>query len=299
VALSESLPEECATTTPLFERVVARTNRIQRVTTDADAIVRLVVRREGDRLLGELTVEEGGSRTERSVSASTCDAVVAAFAVMVVMVLDLDGERQPPSQPPLPPREQAETPARPRPTPPPPKSEVRPAAIGLSGGVGLALQGYEGAVVERSAVLQLTVDTALHPRVRAAMARTAHVGMSTRSDRADLVWTTGRASLCGSPGWLHRHHISLCASTSIGMFDATVARPGGPTRSLLWITAGPAAVLDIDLGWRLGLELEAGLSIPALRDRFFFEPGTELYSAPLVSPFIGITFVSHFFRSRE
>jgi hypothetical protein len=130
------------------------------------------------------------------------------------------------------------------------------------------------------------------------MARSAHVQVATPSERVDLVWTTGRLSLCAGPGWLHRHHISLCASTSIGVVDATVARPEGPSRSLLWITAGPTAVLDIDLGWRLGLQIEAGLSIPALRDRFFFEPATHLYSAPLASPFIGITLVSHFFGPR-
>ncbi len=310
VRLSESLPEECAATTPLFERVVARTERIRRVTTDADAFVRLVVRREGDWLLGELTVEEGAGRTERSVSASTCEAVITAFAVMLVVALDPHAERRPPRPPasaqeqaaaPAPPQEQAAAPARPPPATPaparlPPSDDAAP-AIGLNGGVGLTLQGYEGVVLERSAMLELNIETVLHPRVRAALARSEHVAAAAPSDRVDLVWTTGRASLCGAPGWLHRHQVSLCASTSIGALDATVARPGGPERRLLWISAGPTAVLDIDLGWRLGLEIEAGLSIPALRDRFFFEPGRLLYEAPPVSPFIGMTFVSRFFES--
>ncbi len=298
VALSESVPEECAATAPLFERVVARTDRIRRVTTDADAFVRLDVRREGDRLVGELTVEEGAGRTERSVSASSCDHVLAAFAVMLVVALDHDAESGPatPAAPPA--QERAVAPARPRPAAPPPKNYVPP-EIGLNGGVGLALQGYGGAVVEPSAMLELTVGTALRPRVRAAVARTAHVTLATRSDLVDLVWTTGRASLCAGPGWLHAHHLSLCASTSIGTLDATVARPQGPARNLLWIAAGPTAVLAVDLGWHLGLEIETGVSIPALRDRFFFEPATHVYSAPLVSPFIGVTVVSHFFRSRK
>jgi hypothetical protein len=297
VALSESLPQECAGTTPLFERVVARTDRIRRVMTDADAdadaFVRVVVRREGDRLLGELTVEEGAGRTARSVSASTCEAVITAFAVMVVVALDPHAELAPPRLP-APPEERAVAPAGPRTTTLPPENDVGPAigrsagpstppptndvgpAIGLSGGVGLSLQGYEGGVFERAAMLELSIGTAFYPRVRAAVARSEHVAVATPSDRVDLVWTTGRASLCGGPGWLHRHHISLCASTAIGALDAAVARPGGPARSLLWITAGPTAVLDIELGWRLGLEIEAGVSIPALRDRFFFEPGRVL-----------------------
>lgn len=299
VTLSESLPEECAASTPLFERVVARTDRIRRVTTEADAFVRVVVRREGDWLLGELTVEEGAGRTERSVSASTCEAVITAFAVMLVVALDPHAERRPPrlpAAPQAPPAVQAPRPTTPPPTTAPPRTGVEP-AIGLRGGVGLSLQGYEGVVLERSAMLELRIGTVLSPRVRAAIARSAHVGVPTPSDRVDLVWTTGRASLCGAPGWLHRHHISLCASTSVGALDATVARPGGPERSLLWVTAGPMAVLDIELGWRLGLQIEAGLSIPALRDRFFFEPGRPLYEAPLASPFIGMTLVSHFFQS--
>ncbi|AKU95309.1 hypothetical protein AKJ09_01973 [Labilithrix luteola] len=303
VALSESLAEECSSTTALFEHIAARTDRIQRASTDAEAFVRLVVKREGDRLVGELTVEERAGRTERSVSASTCEAVVAAFAVMVVVALDPDAESRRPS-PSASPQEHTVpvavvvTKARPAPSTPPLESDVGP-AIGLSGGVGLALQSYEGAVLERSAMLELSIGTPLYPRVRAALARSAHVAVTTTSDRSDLVWTTGRASLCGGPGWLHRHHISLCATTSIGTLDATVARPGGPERSLLWVTAGPSAVLDVDFGSRLGLEIEAGMSIPALRDRFFFEPATLAYSAPLVSPFIGVTLVSHFFRSRE
>lgn len=148
-------------------------------------------------------------------------------------------------------------------------------------------------------MLELSIGSPLYPRVRAAIARSAHVEVTTPSDRSDLVWTTGRASLCAGPGWLHHHHVSLCATASVGALDATVARPGGPSRTLLWVTAGPSAVLDLDLGWTLGLEIEAGLSIPALRDRFFFEPSTLAYSAPVVSPFVGITLVSHFFRSRE
>jgi len=304
VTLSESLPEECAATAPLFERVVARTDRIMRVTTDADAFVRLVVRREGDELLGELTVDEGAGRTERSVSASTCEAVITAFAVMLVVALDPHAERRPPRLP-APPEEHSAAPAprpttpaptTPPPTPAPPRNDVEP-AIGLRGGVGLTLQGYEGVVLERSAMLELSIGTVLYPRVRAAIARSAHVTVPTPSDRVDLVWTTGRASLCGAPEWLQRQHISLCASTSVGALDATVARPGGPERRLLWIAAGPTAVLGIDLGWRLGLELEAGLSIPVLRDRFFFEPARLHYEAPLAYPFIGMTLVSHLFQS--
>lgn len=303
VVLSETLAEECSGTTPLFEHIAARTDRIQRVSTDADAFVRLVVKREGDRMVGELAVEEGAGRTERSVSAPTCEAVVAAFAVMVVVALDPDAESRQPS-PPAPPQERPATvpvavvKARPLPSTPPPERPASP-AIGLRGGIGLAVQGYHGAVLEPSAMLELSIGSPLYPRVRAAIARSAHVAVTTTSDRSDLVWTTGRASLCGGPGWLHRHQISLCATTSIGTLDATVVRPGGPSRSLLWVTAGPSAVLDIDLGWRLGLEVEAGLSIPALRDRFFFEPSTLAYSAPVVSPFVGITLVSQFFRSRD
>ena len=75
-----------------------------------------------------------------------------------------------------------------------------------------------------------------------------------------------------------------------------MVRPRGASRGLLWLTAGPSAVLDIELGWKVGVQLEAGFSFSLLRDRFFFEPGTLAYEAPRVFPFLGATFVSHFFR---
>ena len=205
VTLSETLPEECAAAAPIIERVRARTDRIVQVTgDDADAHVRLRVHREGERLMGELTIEEGAGRTQRAVSAPTCDDVVAAFAVMLVVALDpdaqallpsaeapLEGEpepsRKPEPEPEPEPRSLARSP-RPRPVSVPPKLRKDP-PFQLSGGVGFALPAYEGVVFEHHMLLELRLDASLHPRVRAAFARTAHDSIETPSDRVDLVWT--------------------------------------------------------------------------------------------------------------
>lgn len=305
VVSSENLPEECAGVTSLFERVRARTHRIQRVVEgDADAHVHLRLHREGERLMGELTIEEGAGRTERAVSAPTCDDVIAAFAVMLVVALDPEAETPPPSAvAPTEPELVAEVEPGPR------SSAVRPLsravrtapklrsqpAFQLSGGVGVAIPGYDGPVFEHHMLLELHLGTSLHPRVRAAFARSARHSVETTSDRVDLVWTTGRISSCAASEWLHRHHLALCAGSAMGELNATVVRPGGASRGLLWMTVGPSAVLDIELGWKVGVQVEAGVSFSLLRDRFYFEPGALAYEAPRVFPFLGATFVSHFF----
>jgi hypothetical protein len=222
---------------------------------------------------------------------------------MLVVALDPEAESRPPSHATTPDQSPAPAPPRgrkkARPRPAPRASIKEPPSIGLRGGVGYALPAYDGLVFEHSALLELHVDTALRPRVRAGVTRSAHHEVLTTSDRVDLVWTTGRASFCAGPGWLHEHHLALCAGASVGALDATVERPGGISRRLLWVTAGPSAVFGIDLGWRLRLEIEAGVSIPALRDRFFFDPATLAYSAPLAFPFVGMSFLGDFFRSRD
>ncbi|MCW5837376.1 MAG: hypothetical protein KIS78_33585 [Labilithrix sp.] len=303
VVASESLPEECAGATALFERVRARTHRIQEVTgDDADARVHVRVQRDGERMVGELTIEDGAGRTDRVVSGPTCDDVVAAFAVMLVVALDPEAQPPPPSAegPPEPGLAVEAEPEARRPAVGPrrrgaPRKLSKEPSVQLRGGVGVALPAYDGLVFEQHALLELRVEASLHPRARAAFARSAHHSVETASDRVDLVWTTGRGSFCGAPAWLHRHHLALCVGSAVGEVGASVVRPGGASRGLLWVTAGPSAVLDIELGWRLGVQLEAGVSFSLLRDRFYFEPRTLAYEAPRALPFLGATFVSHFF----
>lgn len=305
VVLDETLPKECAAAKPLLDRVASRTDRIRRVASgaEAEASVRVVIRREGDRMLGHLTLEEEAGRTQRIVSAPSCDDVVAAFAVMLVVALDPDAESRSTKAPaPLAGEPRAAPPQR-RPLPVRPRRS-RPAtavqrapALGVRGGVGVSLPAYDGPVFEHSILVELRADTALRPRVRAGLARSSHHEVLTPSDRVDLVWTTGRLSFCGGPGWLRAHDLALCAGAWVGALDATVARPQGTSRTLLWASAGPSAVLGLDLGWRLRVEIEAGVSIPALRDRFFFEPATLAYSAPLVVPFVGMSLLGDVFRS--
>jgi hypothetical protein len=293
VALTESLPEECAKAVPILERVRARTDRIERATTDAvDAKVFVTVHREGARLLGTLVVEEGAERTERTVSAPACEDVVAAFAVMLVVALDREAET-----PEVPVHEPSPAPEAPPPhvTPRPlPRGRARSRSpLVLGGGVGFGLPAYDGFIFEPTFMLEARLATSFQPRVRLALSRSAHDSVETRSARVDLVWTTGRASFCGAPRWLQNQALALCAGASVGELEAVVARPGGPARGLFWFAVGPSIVREVELGWRLGLQLEAGLAIPLLRDRFYFEPRTLAYQAPAVMPFFGVTLLTH------
>lgn len=300
VLLSERVPAACGRSKPLSERVAARTDRLRIVTDEpAEVRVRSEVTPEAGRFRGRLAVEEHGEFVERSVAGASCDEVLAAFAVMVVVALDAERDAssaapsagEAASTPPPLASVVALGPATATVSGPPRARHRSPFALGL--GVGFGLPFYDGILFEPSMNVELRWRAPLAPRLRATLARTAHDSVETRTDRVDLVWTTGRASICGAPAVTFRRGLSFCAWAKAGELRATVVRPGGTSRGLVWASAGPSALLDIELGHRLALQLEGGVGFPILSDRFYFEPATLAYQAPTAYPFVAVNLLSH------
>lgn len=71
---------------------------------------------------GELTIDDRGAKTTRTVSGATCDEVISALALATALAVDPDALGVEPAADPSPPPEPPPTPPKP-PAPPPPKQK--------------------------------------------------------------------------------------------------------------------------------------------------------------------------------
>jgi hypothetical protein len=251
---------------------------------------------------GVLVVRDAGAAaTERAVHAPSCDELVTALAVIAAMVIDpmtaktgaidagsgradaaadaaepsvADAGGPPPITPPEPPPV--------TPPEPPPRTEPREGwemSVGAGGG---AIGGSAPTLLFSVPVffeVSRNGASVVAPALRIRFERTA----TAASESGAFVRTGGSVDLCPIALLARSLRAQPCARVELAGLSAS-GREVEPIRSDLrpWFALGPLARVRLELGSPLFLELEGALLVAVVRDRFFVEPGTLVYRAPLV-----------------
>lgn len=312
----------CAEADAFTREVLARAPRA-RIATPTEHARRLVahVRAPGAHGYdGVLVVREGGGpASERNVHAPSCNELVTALAVIAAFVIDPITARTGPMdaiastadaapeasstvEPPTPPAASASasapdagagdaaTPPAPAPTvveaPPvrPHPSDRWEWSVGAGGG---AIGGSAPSLLFGVSVfleVSRRTSTLFEPALRVRFERTA----TASSEDGEFSRTGGALDLC--PLALHARSLRAqpCARVEVAALHAK-GLGVEPANSDLrpWASFGPLLRVRLDLAPPLFLELEGGVLIAGVRDRFFVEPATLVYRAPLVGATTG------------
>ncbi|MDB5220001.1 MAG: hypothetical protein JWO86_7928 [Myxococcaceae bacterium] len=250
---------------------------------------------------GVLVVRDnGGAATERAVHAPSCDELVTALAVIAAVVIDpmtaktgaidasapadaaadvsevLATDAAPPTT--------ATTPdaSTEWPTEPPPNAEPRDAWEMSVGGGGGAVGGSAPTLMFSVPVffeVFRNADGIVAPAIRLRFERTA----TAPSEIGAFARTGGALDVCPIAFRARSLRAQPCGRLELAALFAS-GREVDPIRSDLrpWFALGPVARVRLELATPLFLELEGALLLAIVRDRFFVEPGTLVYRAPLV-----------------
>lgn len=254
---------------------------------------------------GVLVVRDtGGATTERAVHAPSCDELVTALAVIAAMVIDpmtaktgaidagsalpdatadgaepADAGGPPPITPPAP----LTPPTTPRPRGPPPEPEPeRREHWEISAGAGGGAIGGSAPTLLFSVPVFFEVSRnsagLVDPALRIRFERTA----TAAAERGAFTRTGGAVDLCPIALRARSLRAQPCARVELAALSVS-GREVEPIRSDLrpWFALGPVARVRLELGSPVFIELEGALLFAVVRDRFFVEPGTLVYRAPL------------------
>lgn len=277
VHLAYEAPPACAARATLEAAVAARAPAVVFTPPADDARVFAVVITETDAgYRGSLAVGSTGGTASRELAAARCDDLVQALALVIALAIDPAALSAPPSIT----------------APPPPPAVVRPSpwrAAALIGG------GVSGGVTPGAAPA-VAVEARLVRRGLGHAALTALLGGSERSvgdGDAAFRWLAGRGSLCWQ--WLHGAiDADACGHLEMGAINADgmgIARAHEAART--WLAPGAHAAARWT-GRRFLLEAQGGVSVPILRDRYYFDPGGTIHRTWIATPWILVATGVHF-----
>lgn len=306
-------PPECPNDVAFAAAVRAQTKSATLVTGTDEPTgsfgISVRITRAQNLLFGRLAIEEPGRNASvREVTATTCDEVVSALALMTALAIDADIASRPPAarapapvaapvpEQPKPPPPAAKIPriaSPPRPKPPPlaaPRPWIPPrfslgAHVGAFGALAPSFSWGAVSFLDRST--WGTTGQAWSFRLGLALAESPSVGLG--EGLATFRWAALRASACPvavSSG-------PLTARPCIGL-DGGALRGSGwggaLTKSLEetrgWLAATGLGRLQLHLGEGVYLEVEGGFTLPFIRDRFVFvKPTRDIHAVPPLSGF--------------
>jgi hypothetical protein len=226
---------------------------------------------------GSLRVREpGGSEHVREVAGKDCAEVVSALALVIALVIDPNASTEPlPAAPPAP-RKPAE-PVRPLPQPVP---APQPSTVVWRSAAGLRLGAVGGIAPELAPELGLFVQTRLEqrsawePMFRLAFSGARSFEIEAEGGSARFTRLAGRLTFCPvrvpvrGPAALRP-----CLFGEAGVLTgAGVDAPQAASASVAWLAAGASVHAELVAGEWLLLGLEVDGILPAVRDRFYFDP---------------------------
>lgn len=274
------------------------------------------ITRAESHLHGRLSIEEPGREASvREVTATTCEEVVSALALMTALAIDADLSARPPAAPPTaaapPPKAAGKTPipspAAKNPAPasqlknqnqrsPQPRAPAAPtpwpgprwglgAHAGAFGALAPSLAWGAVSFLDRSA--WNTTGEAWSLRLGLALAESPSIGLAEGT--ATFRWIVARASACPlavAAGPLTARPclgIDAGALRGLGSGDK-ITKPLEETRG--WLAATGLGRLQLHLGEGVYLEAEGGFTLPFIRDRFVFvKPRRDIHAVPPLSGF--------------
>ncbi len=286
VRLELEVNAACSDASDFGARLLHRTSRLE-LGPGEDAIrVAVSIRAsEGGPVEGTLQVGE----SVRHVEGATCEAVVEALSLVTVLTFDPDADASPVP----PPAATAEAPPRPRPPPAAP-SPLGPAPAVEGWRWRLGMHGV-GATIDEVPIGASVVGEMARGRelttLTLRLALTTYSASVERGARAaNLVWSFLVPQVC--PLRFRTRSISVfpCAGVAMGVLSSEptrgVARPRSFTRG--WVAPRAVVRTRLALTPRLGLELEAALDVPVIRDRYSLGGGVEAYRVPALIPSVGL-----------
>jgi hypothetical protein len=265
--------------------------------------------------VADLRLVEGTEALERHVPGATCEEVLAAVALITALTIDPLASTTPglAAPPPVPsdaaPPLDARPPVRPPPafdagTAPGSQPPVEPVRVRTRMGVSLEAFGLGELVPAAALWIEGGLTRRLAPSVRLRLARTRSFTVEPEMRPAFFQLTTGAVEGCvvvlGASDELRPRASSLqlrpCLHFAAGILDGASSAFGAVQETKrAWVAFG--GVLQgrwLVLG-PLALEAAAGLTVPFVRDDFFFLPQIDVYRAPPVA-FVGSVGVGTTFR---
>jgi hypothetical protein len=299
VSLTYEGPSECPDAQGFQTQVRGRTARVRFVDPGQPSEVgwNVVIREARNGTSGSLLVSGAAlGRLERKVTAATCEQVVSALALGAALSVDPDASLVSQSEPASPPPRRAEPANAPEPTRAPPKPR---AATRLA--LGLSLTARSGMGPELSWAPRPFVGLSYQTRsghtwgVRLSGTQ-VHASAVSSAGQADFTWNVGRIEAFpirfGSSLWRFEPAV-LFEAGQLRARGVAVSPVNQVERPVLFGGAlGRLSLLAFDL---LLLELEAGLALPLLRDRFYLYENTTVFRVPALAGFaaagVGLEFL--------
>jgi hypothetical protein len=153
------------------------------------------------------------------------------------------------------------------------------AHAGLSGGVTPRVLVSAPVFVEIADGRDALFAPALRLRFEHAGSGTVHEA----GGGALFTWTTASADACPLAWSPARVRLLPCARVEAGALHASgVDLKVSRSDTRLWFAVGAVARAQLRITGPLFAELEVGAFLPIVRDRFFFEPDSTLFRAPIV-----------------
>jgi hypothetical protein len=257
---------------------------------------------EGNQLVGRLRVDElDGTTFSRDVASPRCDEIVSALALFTALTIDSGPTASPaPARPPAPVRARPPRSAplpdlpvlvTPRDQVPWPRVELG-AMASVRGGLAPTLAGGVEPFFDWST---WRTTSGFAPSLRFALAFAASPTTATPGGTVTFVWLAARASACPLALVLGPLTVRPCSGIDAGILHGQggdLAHPAAATRP--WIAPTIAARAQWTIAAAIHVELEAGLTVPLIRDRFVFDtPPVDAHAAPPIAGFasLGVGFL--------
>ncbi|MDQ2646484.1 MAG: hypothetical protein M3020_21925 [Myxococcota bacterium] len=302
----------CGSAAAFEDEVLKRTDRLRLADSDEAALaLNVELTRAAQGIEGRLTLRESdGHVTEREVPGGDCEEVLSAMALIAALTVDplARPDREIPlarrqrnrreSQSPAPPRPTRQSPKRvipkrelpkqgEEPAPPSP-AEPANAEPGIGFGVGqrvtLQTAVMPGTTLGLGAHAELAVTgpSLWSPRVRLSGIFSRSGAIDAERGRAEFDWITARLQGCPVRlGFDRTWNIRPCAYLDAGRLHGVGSQiEPNDQKSVFWTAAGVELSGELRLFGPLALGAELGILLPFRRDRFLFEPDTELHEVP-------------------
>jgi hypothetical protein len=287
-----TIPVSCPAAPALLERVRTHSSRVREARPGESArVLHVTVTPGAGGFVAELSLVDEGEALERRVPGKTCEEVLAAVAL--IAALAIDARRGEPASSATPEADGAAALAvapRDRPLPRAPVVEppidggpdvAKPSRVAVGFGTSVEAQSLDALVLGNALWLEAALRSRLAPSLRLRLARGRSFTVDPQGRAASFRLSTAALEGCVAMNDSRVLQLRPCAQIAGGgiegassAFPPTVRelRPWASLGALLqgkWFVLGP-----------LSLEASLGLTVPLVRDEFFFRPGSVIYRAP-------------------
>lgn len=299
IALQYRASTDCPNEAAFVGEVAMRTARLRFQSEGAGTgVVELEIKREGSAFLGTLRLPGAEARTLR---ADTCQDAVAVFALILALAYDPDAKQvetplsadvKPAPVPTITPVASVPT-VRPLPPQPPARSPAPGPSRSFVGlGAHLEASSFASASFGLRVFASLTIprEGLWAASFRLSVARTLPSVLDgvNGGQGGTLIMNDVEVEGCFMQ-WPPRAALVRFCAWGLGGFVQSEGRGPSPKSALApWASAGIATPLTWSPWRSLRLELRPAVGRTLLFDRYYFEPNTTVYEAPILYVRVGV-----------